>query len=601
MKCLNDNKQFKQSLELFDKYKKNNLKSFSSLLITQALKACTHLKDYQTGLNIHHLISSRINNDSYILASLINFYIKCGNMKDAQVLFESSTKRSLSMYATMMKGYLKTNQANESLNLFNQIKNPDDVIIILLFNTCAQLETNEALNLVKKVSKEIPKTYYSNPRLLTSLLDALIKCDDMKYAQVLFSKSSKKTVSMYGAMMNGFNLENNPSKTLNLFNEMKRNGIEPSFITYTCVIQALSQIGDYSFSQSIIKQIPQSIFVDNQIHNALINMWGKTGHVDKAEEIFKKISQVDQIGYSAMINSYGLNGMGIQAIKLYYQIPLELINESIQICVLNACSHSGLVDEACLIFKNISIKTERIYTTMIDCFSRASFFNEAQQLIDEYEHSHSPSLPMYMALLSGARNRNNIHLSQNVYDRMKKLFLSTTNSLVSAAVLLANVYGSLGDIDKAKDIRIQLHQSNTKKKIGLTWTHVNGQLYQFRAHDQSHPRSDEIYAEIKKMSQELIEHGHQYDSSWITRSLNETETVESVLCGHSERLAIAWNFVANPNVSQIQLTKNLRVCGDCHRATKLIAAIRQCEIIVRDANRIHHFYTNGQCSCNDYF
>jgi hypothetical protein len=37
------------------------------------------------------------------------------------------------------------------------------------------------------------------------------------------------------------------------------------------------------------------------------------------------------------------------------------------------------------------------------------------------------------------------------------------------------------------------------------------------------------------------------------------------------------------------------------RATKLIAAIRQCEIIVRDANRIHHFYKNGQCSCNDYF
>ena len=37
------------------------------------------------------------------------------------------------------------------------------------------------------------------------------------------------------------------------------------------------------------------------------------------------------------------------------------------------------------------------------------------------------------------------------------------------------------------------------------------------------------------------------------------------------------------------------------RATKLIAQIRQCEIIVRDANRIHHFYTNGQCSCNDYF
>ncbi|CAF5203614.1 unnamed protein product, partial [Rotaria magnacalcarata] len=118
---------------------------------------------------------------------------------------------------------------------------------------------------------------------------------------------------------------------------------------------------------------------------------------------------------------------------------------------------------------------------------------------------------------------------------------------------------------------------------------------------QSHPRSSEIHAEVEKMSQQLIEHGHKYDSSWITRPLNKGETIASVLCGHSEKLAIAWNFVAHPNTSRIQVTKNLRVCGDCHCATKLIAAIRQCEIIVRDANRIHHFYTNGQCSCNDYF
>ncbi|CAF3153144.1 unnamed protein product, partial [Rotaria sp. Silwood2] len=205
------------------------------------------------------------------------------------------------------------------------------------------------------------------------------------------------------------------------------------------------------------------------------------------------------------------------------------------------------------------------------------------------------------ALLSGARNINNSQMSQKVYDRMKKLFPDLTNSLTSAAILLANVYGSSGDIDKASDIQTQLYKSGAKKKVGLSCTVTNGQVYEFRAHDQSHPRSSEIYAEVEKMSKELIEHGHEYDSSWITRPLNKNETIASVLCGHSEKLAIAWNFVANPNTSQIQLTKNLRVCGDCHRATKLIAAIRQCEIIVRDANRIHHFYTNGKCSCNDYF
>jgi hypothetical protein len=49
------------------------------------------------------------------------------------------------------------------------------------------------------------------------------------------------------------------------------------------------------------------------------------------------------------------------------------------------------------------------------------------------------------------------------------------------------------------------------------------------------------------------------------RPIKPDETIESILCGHSEKLAIAFNFVANPNSSLIQVTKNLRVCGDCRK------------------------------------
>ena len=66
-----------------------------------------------------------------------------------------------------------------------------------------------------------------------------------------------------------------------------------------------------------------------------------------------------------LVNAYGLNGQGIQAIELYHQMSKELINEVTYICVLNACSHSGLVNEARAIFENISNKTERIYTTIV--------------------------------------------------------------------------------------------------------------------------------------------------------------------------------------------------------------------------------------------
>jgi pentatricopeptide repeat protein len=146
------------------------------------------------------------------------------------------------------------------------------VNITVLFNACAQLGTNEELSLVKKISKEIPKSFYSNPRLVNSLLDALIKCGDCLNAEILFSKMTK-SVEGYGNLMNGFNKENNPDKTLNLFNQMKLDGFEPSIITYMCVIKALSIIGDYSILESIVQQIPDSFLVDHKIQVALIHMW----------------------------------------------------------------------------------------------------------------------------------------------------------------------------------------------------------------------------------------------------------------------------------------------------------------------------------------
>ena len=93
-----------------------------------------------------------------------------------------------------------------AIQLFNQIKNPNDVNLTVLFNACAQLGTVEALALVKKVSKEMPESFYSNPRLLTSLLDALMKCGDVKHAELLFHKLTRKTLPMYGAMMKGHEL-----------------------------------------------------------------------------------------------------------------------------------------------------------------------------------------------------------------------------------------------------------------------------------------------------------------------------------------------------------------------------------------------------------
>ena len=82
-----------------------------------------------------------------------------------------------------------------------------------------------------------------------------------------------------------------------------------------------------------------------------------------------------------------------------------------------------------------------------------------------------------VAVLSGARNQRNSPLAEQIVDRMKKLFPDLKTELISASVLLANIHGSLGDREKASDIRTELHQSGLKKKAGLSWTAPDGNSY----------------------------------------------------------------------------------------------------------------------------
>ena len=80
----------------------------------------------------------------------------------------------------------------------------------------------------------------------------------------------------------------------------------------------------------------------------------------------------------------------------------------------------------------------------------------------------------------------------------------------------------------------------------------------------------------------------------------EDDEKRNMVRGHSERLAIAFGLISTPPGTKLLVTKNLRVCEDCHVVIKLISQIEQREIIIRDVNRFHHF-VNGECSCKDHW
>ena len=124
--------------------------------------------------------------------------------------------------------------------------------------------------------------------------------------------------------------------------------------------------------------------------------------------------------------------------------------------------------------------------------------------------------------------------------------------------------------------------------------------YTFLVDDKSHERSSEIQSELNRLYSEMRESGYIPNTKFVTHKDMDEEEKEQHLCSHSEKLAIGLGLISTPPGTPLLIAKNLRVCPDCHSATKAISKLSNREITVRDANRFHHF-RNGECSCSDYW
>ncbi|CAF1091561.1 unnamed protein product [Adineta ricciae] len=123
---------------------------------------------------------------------------------------------------------------------------------------------------------------------------------------------------------------------------------------------------------------------------------------------------------------------------------------------------------------------------------------------------------IYLLLINACSQIGILSVSEPIYDEIpvehlnndlfiRNALIDMWNRIVSATVLLSNIYASIGDVEKSADIKTNLSLAGLNKKSGVAWTQTNGQIHTFRAHDRSHPRLSEIPEEIEKISKESVD------------------------------------------------------------------------------------------------
>jgi pentatricopeptide repeat protein len=233
------------------------------------------------------------------------------------------------------------------------------------------------------------------------------------------------------------------------------------------------------------------------------------------------------------------------------------------------------------------------YGCMVDLLGRAGKLAEAEKFVNEMPMK--PNAPIWGALLGACR----IHKNSEIAERAGKTLIELKPEHSGYYVLLSNIYARTNKWENVENIRQMMKERGVVKPPGYTLFEMDGKVHKFTIGDKTHPEIQQIERMWEEILGKIRLAGYTGNNDDALFDIDEEEK-ESNIHRHSEKFAIAYAIMRTKGHYPIRIVKNLRVCEDCHTATKLISKVYERELIVRDRNRFHHF-KGGACSCMDYW
>ena len=262
------------------------------------------------------------------------------------------------------------------------------------------------------------------------------------------------------------------SKAWELFDEMKpKYKIEPDRYSYTTIIKTFRYECDETKLDKILgimklfKETRKCLSTDEIIFNCILDVCLKLGKVDKAELVFKSMSEYglypSKISYAIMIRGYGQFYKLDEAFKLFEEMKNNAKiepNEIIYGCLMNACVRCSNLKKVTQVYLEMQEKDIRmniiLYTTLIKAYAKGKNIDDAfkvyeKMLRDPYS---KPNIIAHNAMLDCCVECNNITKMNEIYMNIKNKFLESDESAECPKPDLSTYSTVVKGFSKSKDM-----------------------------------------------------------------------------------------------------------------------------------------------------
>ncbi|KAI4382396.1 hypothetical protein MLD38_008369 [Melastoma candidum] len=575
------------------------------------LLSCSRNRSLPNGIAVHrHLSLNGFDQDPFLATKLINMYSELDDLQSARRVFDEIHDRTIFVWNALFRALTLAGYGEQVIELYKRMNErgilSDRFTYTYVLKACVAAEGGTVLF---KEGKEIHghilrHGYEDNVHVMTTVVDMYARYGCVGYAERVFGEMHDKNVVSWSAMIACYAKNGMAYEALELFREMMAEECAdnaPNSVTMVSVLQACAALSALEQGRLIhgyiLRRGLDSIL---PVVSSLMTMYGKCGKLDVAQHIFDRMDVRDVVSWNSLISGYGIHGFGEKAIDIFREMirsgtspsPVSFVS------VLGACSHAGLVEEGKALFDSMA-KEHGIhpnvehYACMVDLLGRANRLDEAAAIIQGMRIEPGPMV--WGSLLGSCRIHGNVQHAERASDKLFQLEPKNAGNYV----LLADIYADARMWDEVKTVKKLLETRGLQKVPGRSWIEVKRKIYSFLSVDEINPQIEQLHALLLELAREMKEEGYTPPTRIVLYDLDVQEK-ESILLGHSEKLAVAFGLINTSKGEAIRITKNLRLCEDCHSMTKFISKFTSREILVRDINRFHHF-RDGVCSCRDYW
>ncbi|WOL08391.1 pentatricopeptide repeat-containing protein [Canna indica] len=282
-----------EGMEFFLRMRKEGMQP-DEFGLGSALRCCAGLKDIGSGRQIHaYIVRNGFERDMCVGSSLAHMYMRSGHLADGERVLKELPVLNVVSCNTVIAGRAQNGDSEGALHHFCLMKAvglaPDHVTFVSVISACSDLAS---LGQGRQIHAQAVKVGVDSVvPVRSSLISMYSKCGYLDGSAKIFSESDELDLVLWSSMIAAYGFHGQGEEAIQLFDQMIREGVDPSEVTFLSLLYACSHSGLKDKGKAYFELMTQKYgFKPTLLHyTCMVDLLGRSGCLDEAESLISSL------------------------------------------------------------------------------------------------------------------------------------------------------------------------------------------------------------------------------------------------------------------------------------------------------------------------